>query len=86
MMQCAAQDIAQARVTPGVQWLVAVFHHPPYTKGTHDSDYEIELVEMRESYLPVLVSDLPVALLAACVAQCLHAPLIHPALLRSILL
>ena len=57
MMQWATQDIAQARVTPGVQWLVAVFHHPPYTKGTHDSDYEIELVEMRESYLPVLVSD-----------------------------
>lgn len=35
-------------------WLIAFWHHPPYTKGTHDSDWEIELVEMRENALPIL--------------------------------
>ncbi|MFL2478071.1 MAG: metallophosphoesterase [Verrucomicrobiales bacterium] len=30
------------------EWLVAYFHHPPYTKGSHDSDKEQQLIEMRE--------------------------------------
>ncbi|MDB6031891.1 MAG: hypothetical protein JWM16_2229 [Verrucomicrobiales bacterium] len=37
-------------------WLIAYWHHPPYTKGSHDSDYEIELIEMRSNVLPVLES------------------------------
>ena len=36
------------------RWIVAFWHHPPYTKGTHDSDFEIELIEMRENVLPIL--------------------------------
>ena len=35
-------------------WVVAFWHHPPYTKGSHNSDTEIELVEMRENFLPIL--------------------------------
>jgi MYXO-CTERM domain-containing protein len=35
-------------------WLVAYFHHPPYTKGTHDSDTEVELVQMRTNIIPLL--------------------------------
>ena len=35
-------------------WQIAFWHHPPYTKGSHDSDTEIELVEMRERALPIL--------------------------------
>ena len=35
-------------------WLVAFWHHPPYSKGHHDSDSEFELIEMRENFLPVL--------------------------------
>ena len=35
-------------------WIVAYWHHPPYSKGTHDSDLEIELIEMRTHVLPVL--------------------------------
>jgi acid phosphatase type 7 len=35
-------------------WLIAFWHHPPYTKGTHDSDKEVELVEMREHIMPIL--------------------------------
>ncbi|MDF1755623.1 MAG: metallophosphoesterase family protein [Verrucomicrobiales bacterium] len=36
------------------QWLIAFWHHPPYTKGSHDSDTEIELIEMREYIMPIL--------------------------------
>jgi len=35
-------------------WLVAFFHHPPYSKGSHNSDSETELVQMRENALPIL--------------------------------
>jgi hypothetical protein len=37
-------------------WLIAFWHHPPYTKGSHDSDWEGELVEMRQNALPILES------------------------------
>ena len=36
------------------RWLIVFCHHPPYTKGSHDSDAEIELIEMRENLLPIL--------------------------------
>jgi len=35
-------------------WIVAFWHHPPYTHGSHDSDLEIEHIEMRENLLPIL--------------------------------
>lgn len=38
------------------EWLVAFFHHPPYTKGTHDSDREKQLIEMRQHIMPILES------------------------------
>jgi hypothetical protein len=37
-------------------WLVAFCHHPPYTKGTHDSDREKQLIEMRTHIMPLLES------------------------------
>jgi len=35
-------------------WIVAFFHHPPYSKGSHDSDTEFQQIEMRENILPIL--------------------------------
>ena len=35
-------------------WVIAFFHHPPYSKGSHDSDTDIELKEMRQNALPIL--------------------------------
>jgi acid phosphatase type 7 len=35
-------------------WVIVFFHHPPYSKGSHDSDTEIELREMRQNALPIL--------------------------------
>ncbi|MEZ5542129.1 MAG: metallophosphoesterase [Pseudomonadota bacterium] len=45
----------QADVAATAQdWIIAFWHHPPYTKGSHDSDTEIQLIEMRENALPIL--------------------------------
>lgn len=38
------------------EWLIAFWHQPPYTKGSHDSDDEIDLIEMRENAVPILES------------------------------
>src|SRR5437773_3797455 len=38
------------------QWLVAFWHAPPYSKGSHDSDSETELKEMRQYANPILES------------------------------
>jgi chitodextrinase/predicted transglutaminase-like cysteine proteinase len=35
-------------------WTIAFWHHPPYSKGSHNSDKDIELIEMREHALPLL--------------------------------
>lgn len=36
------------------RWLVGFWHHPPYTKGSHDSDKEQQLIEMRRDIMPIL--------------------------------
>jgi hypothetical protein len=35
-------------------WLIAYWHHPPYSKGSHNSDTETQLVQMRTNFLPIL--------------------------------
>src|SRR5687768_1997394 len=37
-------------------WIIAYWHHPPYSKGSHNSDTEIELKQMRENFLPLFES------------------------------
>src|SRR5688572_16218780 len=37
-------------------WVIAFWHHPPYTKGSHDSDKEKDLTEMREYIMPLIDS------------------------------
>jgi hypothetical protein len=36
------------------QWTIAFWHHPPYSKGSHNSDVEFELIQMRENAVPIL--------------------------------
>jgi acid phosphatase type 7 len=50
MMQWLKADLAGTTR----EWIVAFFHHPTYTKGTHDSDTEGRLIDMRQVFLPVL--------------------------------
>lgn len=35
-------------------WIIAFWHHPPYSKGSHDSDTEAQLGQMRGIFLPIL--------------------------------
>jgi len=36
------------------QWVVAYWHHPPYTMGSHNSDEEDDLVKIRENFITIL--------------------------------
>jgi hypothetical protein len=36
------------------KWTVVYFHHPPYTKTSHNSDTELDLVAIRERFIRVL--------------------------------
>jgi hypothetical protein len=35
-------------------WIIAFWHHPPYSWGTHTSDGEFDMIEMREQVVPIL--------------------------------
>jgi hypothetical protein len=51
MLQWLAADAANT----DQEWIVAFWHHPPYTKGSHDSDDEgSRMAQMRENVLPIL--------------------------------
>ena len=54
MMQWLKADLA---ATPR-DWIIAFFHHPTFTKGTHDSDKDTDsggrMNDMRAIFLPVL--------------------------------
>jgi hypothetical protein len=52
MLTWLAADLA-ANTKP---WIVAYWHHPPYSKGSHNSDTESQLIQMRENALPILES------------------------------
>lgn len=36
------------------EWIIVFFHHPPYTKGSHNSDTEGDLVQIRQNLVPIL--------------------------------
>jgi acid phosphatase type 7 len=38
----------------GAEWIIAYWHHPPYTMGSHNSDTEKELSDIRENFIPLL--------------------------------
>ncbi|MFC7337701.1 purple acid phosphatase family protein [Haloferula chungangensis] len=50
MAQWLVRDLAATQA----RWIIGFWHHPPYTKGTHDSDKEVELIEMRKYIMPIL--------------------------------
>lgn len=52
MAQWLKADLEMTRA----DWIVAFFHHPPYTKGSHDSDKETQLIEIRANIMPILES------------------------------
>lgn len=50
MLQWLDSDLAATTQ----EWVIAFWHHPPYSWGTHDSDSELALIEMRQHVVPIL--------------------------------
>jgi acid phosphatase type 7 len=54
MLTWLANDLAAT----SQEWVIVFFHHPPYSKGTHNSDSAVDsggrLIDMRETILPIL--------------------------------
>ncbi|MCW8901437.1 MAG: metallophosphoesterase family protein [Gammaproteobacteria bacterium] len=54
MLNWLKKDLKQTKQ----QWFITLFHHPPYTKGSHNSDSTYDsggrLIEVRENIVPVL--------------------------------
>ncbi|HEY0635726.1 MAG TPA: metallophosphoesterase family protein [Gammaproteobacteria bacterium] len=54
MMSWLRRDLAATRQ----MWRIVLFHHPPYTRATHDSDSKADslgrMTDMRENFLPLL--------------------------------
>lgn len=49
-------DLAATAATGKADWVIVYFHHPPYSKGSHDSDAESWSTKMRTDILPLLES------------------------------
>lgn len=52
MLTWLEQDLALARASG--RWLLAAFHHPPYTRGSHDGVVERATSLVRERIVPIL--------------------------------
>ena len=50
MLEWLRHDLAATRQ----EWLIAYWHHPPYSKGSHDSDSDDLMTAARRVFLPVL--------------------------------
>ena len=52
MMQWLEADLQNTTA----DWIIAFWHHPPYSKGSHDSDTDSRMTDMRAIALPILES------------------------------
>ena len=50
-VQWVKKDLEQAR---DATWIIAYWHHPPFTMGSHNGDTEKELVDIREHFISIL--------------------------------
>ncbi len=52
MHQWCEDDLENTTAT----WIIVMWHHPAYSKGSHDSDTDTYMKQMRENFLPLLES------------------------------
>ncbi|PWT75254.1 MAG: metallophosphoesterase [Bacteroidetes bacterium] len=50
-VQWIKKDLEKTR---NADWVIAYWHHPPYTMGSHNGDKEEELIKIRENFIPIL--------------------------------
>jgi hypothetical protein len=48
------KDLEKARANPNVNWVIVFTHYPPFSGGTHDSDVDPELIQIRQNLVPLL--------------------------------
>ena len=53
-MTWLAADLAAVQAAGKTDWIVCQYHHPSHSDGSHKSDTEIEMIEMRTLYNPIL--------------------------------
>ena len=51
------EDDLEAAHARGQRWLVVYMHHPVYTRGTHDSTQEGELIRLHDNLVPLFESE-----------------------------
>lgn len=49
-----AQWLKQDLAANTQDWTILYWHHPPYTKGSHDSDWEADLVAVRDRFIRMI--------------------------------
>lgn len=54
MMVWLRNDLIAARNNPNIKFIIAFWHHPPYSRGGHTSNTSTELVVMRNFVNPLL--------------------------------
>ncbi|HET7559175.1 MAG TPA: metallophosphoesterase family protein, partial [Limnochordia bacterium] len=54
MARWLVADLAAAQSERRADWIIAYWHHSPYTKGSHDSDTEAGLIDVRAQIMPLL--------------------------------
>ncbi len=48
------KDLSAAQTDSTINWIIAFWHHPPYSRGTHNTDTAADLIEIRQNLIPVL--------------------------------
>jgi Calcineurin-like phosphoesterase/Putative Ig domain len=48
------KDLEAAQKNTSTKWIVCFWHHPPYSRGTHNTDTATDLIEIRQNLIPIL--------------------------------
>lgn len=48
------KDLEKARANKDINWVIVFTHYPPFSGGTHDSDVDPELIQIRDNLVPLL--------------------------------
>jgi acid phosphatase type 7 len=43
-----------AKANKNIKWTILYWHHPPYSQGSHDSDNEQDLIDIRQNLIPIV--------------------------------
>lgn len=52
--QWLKKDLAKANANPDINWVIVFTHIPPFSGGSHNSDTERDLMQIRNNLVPIL--------------------------------